>query len=81
MKLDDGIDKEELEEITGPAKSYARYGAIGAQMVVALVLFILGGRWLDRILHLATPWFTLLGVLLGITGALWFLFQETRRKS
>lgn len=80
MKLDDGIDKEELEEVTGPAKSYARYGALGVQMMVAIVLFVLGGRWLDKTLHQETPWFTVLGVFLGITGALWFLFKETRRK-
>jgi LPXTG-motif cell wall-anchored protein len=79
MKLDDGIDKEELEEITGPAKSYAKYGALGAQMVVGMVLFILGGRWLDKALELGTPWFTVLGVLLGIAGALWLLFKETRK--
>ena len=80
MKLEDGIDKEELEEVTGPAKSYARYGAMGTQMVVGMVLFILGGRWLDNELELATPWFTVLGVFLGVTGALWLLFKETRRK-
>lgn len=79
MKLEDGIDKEELEEVTGPAKSYARFGALGAQMVVGMVLFILGGRWIDRSLALATPWFTVLGVLLGIVAALWLLFKETRK--
>ncbi|HRH39361.1 MAG TPA: AtpZ/AtpI family protein [Flavobacteriales bacterium] len=80
MKLDDGIDKEELEEITGPANSYARYGALGVQMVVAMALFILGGRWLDKTLHTSTPWFTVIGAILGIVGALWFLFKETKRK-
>ena len=79
MKLDDGIDKEELEEITGPAKSYARYGALGVQMVVGMALFILGGRWLDKLLHLETPWFTVAGVFFGIAGALWLLFKETRK--
>jgi F0F1-type ATP synthase assembly protein I len=79
MKLDDGIDQEELEEVTGPAKSYARYGALGVQMVVGMVVFILGGRWLDKALHVGTPWFTVLGVLLGIIAALWLLFKETRK--
>ncbi len=78
MKIDDGIDKDELREITGPAKSYARFGALGVQMMAAIVLFLLGGRWLDGWLGLGTPWFTVLGVFLGITGALWFLFKETR---
>lgn len=79
MKLDDGIDKEELEEIARPVKSYAKYGALGAQMMMGMVLFILGGRWLDKTLALATPWFTVVGVFLGIAGALWLLFKETRK--
>ena len=80
MKIDDGIDKEELEEITGPAKSYARFGALGVQMMAAIVMFLLGGRWLDGKLALKTPWFTVLGVFMGIAGALWFLFKETRKQ-
>ncbi|MBK9761590.1 MAG: AtpZ/AtpI family protein [Flavobacteriales bacterium] len=79
MKIDDGIDKDELEEITGPAKSYARFGALGVQMMAAIVVFLLLGRWLDGKLALKTPWFTVVGVFMGIAGALWFLFKETRK--
>lgn len=81
MKLDDGIDKEELNRITGPAKSYARYGALGIQMVATVTVFILCGHWLDGAAGLKTPWFTVLGVFMGVTGALWFLFQVTRKRS
>ena len=80
MKLDDGIDKEELNEITRPAKSYARYGALGIQMVVVIVVFILLGRWLDGSVGTKTPWFTVGGALLGIIGALWYLFREVTKK-
>lgn len=79
MKLDDGIDKEELKEITGPARSYARFGALGVQMVMSIVLFILLGRWLDGLVSAKTPWFTVAGTFFGIAGALWFLFKETRK--
>lgn len=79
MKIDDGIDKEELDEITGPAKSYARYGALGVQMVASIVVFILLGRWLDGLLEAKTPWCTVCGALFGIAGAIWFLFKETRK--
>ena len=65
MKLDDGIDKEELEEVTGPAKSYARYGALGIQMVAFLAVGVIGGRWLDGKLAWKFPLFTLLGVAFG----------------
>lgn len=79
MKIDDGIDKNELREVTGPAKSYARYGALGVQMVASIVVFILMGRWLDGLMSGETPWCTVAGAMLGIAGALWFLFKETRK--
>jgi F0F1-type ATP synthase assembly protein I len=79
MKIEDGIDKKELEEFTRPAKSYARFGALGAQMVTAIVAFILLGRWIDKQVGTKTPWFTVAGALLGICGALWFLFKEARK--
>jgi F0F1-type ATP synthase assembly protein I len=78
MKLDDGIDKKELEQLTRPAKSYARFGALGVQMVATVTLFILLGRWVDKVVH-SGPWFSVCGALLGIVGALWFLFKEARR--
>lgn len=80
MKLEDGLDEEELKEITGPAKSYARYGALGIQMVAFLAVGILGGRWLDRMVPIGFPLFTLAGVFFGVAAALWSLFKETRKK-
>ena len=79
MKLDDGLNKEEAEEIETAASSYGRYGALGIQMVVVIVVFLFAGRWLDARLALKTPWFTVLGVFFGIAGAIWLLFKETRR--
>ncbi|MBP6311182.1 MAG: AtpZ/AtpI family protein [Flavobacteriales bacterium] len=79
MKVDDRINKEELDEVAGPAKSYARFGALGVQMVAFLALGILGGRWVDGKVALKIPVFTLLGVLFGLIGAMWFLFKEARR--
>lgn len=80
MKLEDGIDKEELAEVTGPAKSYARFGALGIQMVAFLAVGVLGGRWLDGRVAMKFPLFTLIGVFFGLAGALWFLFKEATKK-
>lgn len=74
------MKEEERDKITDRSNSYARFGALGLQMVAMLVLFVIGGRWLDGRLQLHTPWFTVLGVFIGIIGALWFLFHEVRRK-
>ena len=79
MKLDDGIDKEEAEDIETAASSYGRYGALGIQMVAVILVFLFGGHWLDGRLGLKTPWLTVLGVFIGIAGAIWLLFKETRR--
>lgn len=79
MKINDGINKEELEEVTGPAKSYARFGALGVQMVAFLAIGTLAGRWIDGKVALKVPVFTLLGVLFGLIGAMWFLFKEARK--
>jgi heme/copper-type cytochrome/quinol oxidase subunit 4 len=79
MKLDDGIDKEEAKELESAASSYGRYGALGIQMVVVIAVFVLGGHWLDGRMTLKTPWFTVAGVFLGVIGAIWMLFKETRR--
>ncbi len=80
MKLDDGIDKSELEEVKQGMNAYARFGTLGIQMVAFLVIGIFGGRWLDRTVVLKFPLFTLLGTLIGVVGAMWFLFQETKKK-
>ncbi len=80
MRLDDGIDEEELESVNGPAKSYGKYGALGIQMVAFMAVGVLGGRWLDTRVVLTFPLFTLLGVFFGLAGALWFLFKEATKK-
>lgn len=80
MKIEDGIDKEELESVNGPAKSYGKYGALGIQMVAFLAVGVLAGRWMDSKVVLKFPLFTLLGVLFGLVGALWFLFKEATKK-
>jgi len=49
-------------------------------MVAFLALGILGGRWLDGKVPVKFPLFTLLGVLFGLVGALWFLFKEATKK-
>lgn len=80
MKLDDGINKEELEEVKQGMNAYARFGTLGIQMVAFLALGVFGGHWLDKTMGWKFPVFTLLLTFMGIAGALWFLFQETKKK-
>ncbi|MBV6405916.1 MAG: AtpZ/AtpI family protein [Flavobacteriales bacterium] len=59
--------------------AYLRYSGLGLQMAGIILAAIWGGRWLDRWLSPGFPAFTLVLALLGITGAMLFLFKETRR--
>lgn len=79
MKIDDGIDKDELEEITGPAKNYARYGALAFQMAAVIALSVLGGQWLDNTIGWKFPVFTILLMLSGLAGVIWSIYRSVRK--
>lgn len=81
MDPSDGIDKEEAQELNTAAKAYGRYGALGIQMVVFMGLCVWGGRSLDGVTGWKFPLFTLLGVFLGVGGAIWFLMRVAKKKS
>ena len=49
------------------SRLYAKYGAIGLQFSLTLVVFIFGGVWLDQKFD-SSPWLTLLGAFLGFFG-------------
>ena len=47
---------------------------IGFSVAITTVLFVGGGRYLDIYLN-TSPLFTLLGIVLGLAGALWLVWQ------
>lgn len=49
---------------------------IGATMTASIVGGLLAGRWLDEKLG-SSPWFSLGLLLLGVGGAVYFLFKIT----
>ena len=72
--------KEELKKARKGYNSYLRYSGLGLQMAGVILAGVLGGRWLDGRIGWEFPALTLLGALLGITGAMLFLFKDTGRK-
>lgn len=52
----------------GTTVDLSRYAGLGLQFAVTLLLFVAAGIWLDTKLG-SSPWFLILGVLLGGTGA------------
>ena len=73
--------KEELKKVRKGYDNYLRFSGLGVQMAGVILAGVLGGRWLDERIGWKFPVLTLLGALLGITGAMLFLFKETGRKN
>jgi ATP synthase protein I len=56
-------------------RDYSRYGSVGVQFGMVLVLFALAGYWVDK--HLgSSPIFLVLGVLVGFGGGLYSLIKK-----
>jgi F0F1-type ATP synthase assembly protein I len=74
----------EDEGLSSLAEGYRKaspYIAASTSLVSAVVLFTLGGVWLDRkVGNVKVPWFTLLGTLLGMTGGFISFFRTVLGK-
>ena len=66
-----GHDGEDL-------RSAARYLHLGWQLAITILVFTLGGWWLDGRLGIA-PWATLVGATLGISAGLFVFIRATIR--
>ncbi len=53
---------------------------LGLTYALAVVVYGLGGWWLDKRLE-TTPWFTLVGVALGAVGGFIWVYREVMRDS
>lgn len=51
---------------------------MGFVIALPLVLFALGGKWLDHKVGNQTPWFTLLGIVLAITATTVWLTKKLK---
>jgi len=73
-------DSEGLSSLGEAYRKASPYIGASTTLVSAVVLFTLGGVWLDRKLGTQTPWFTLLGALLGMTGGFIGFFRTVLGK-
>ena len=65
----------------GPAGlSLGRVAGLGTELLVAVLLGLLGGRWLDSKLGTA-PWLLLIGAGLGGLSAFWNLYRQVAVRS
>jgi ATP synthase protein I len=59
-------------------KALGELSTIGLTLVVATVIGLAGGYYLDRWLH-TSPWLTLIGLLFGIAAGFVNLFRSVKR--
>ena len=56
------------------ANAAAKYGGLGLQFALSIILFLYAGRWLDRKLD-SEPWFLILGVFTGAGAAFYSMYR------
>jgi ATP synthase protein I len=59
-------------------KGVGPYGTVGLDMVLAVVVGLLGGRWLDHRFG-TRGWLTVIGFMFGVAACFNILFQVARR--
>lgn len=60
-------------------KDYMRYSGIGLTMAGCVAVCTLLGRWLDGSTGWRVPVCTIAGALIGVAGAMLYLFRTTRK--
>lgn len=57
------------------SRAFSRYGGIGLQFAVSILVFLYAGQWVDRRLH-SSPWGMLVGVLVGGSAAFYSMYRR-----
>jgi len=63
-----------------PLPDYARYSGLGLQMAAFIVLCTFAGRYLDKFELLKFPLFTVIGVMFGVFGAMYYMIKQFKNK-
>jgi len=82
-RRDEGRDGEDPEGLSNLAEAYqkaAPYLSASTTLVAAVGVFAWAGWWVDQKVGNRTPWFLLLGALLGMTGGFIGFFRTVLGK-
>ena len=60
-----------------PWKEIGRYGTVGLELILSIVLGFLAGRWLDA--KLGTTWCSVVGFIIGVYAGFRSLFVAARK--
>lgn len=61
-------------------KGYLKYSGLAVQFIATILILVYAGDWLDHRSGNETPWFTLLGAVLGVVGSMVYLIVRIGRK-
>ena len=62
-----------------PSQSYLKYSALAFQIVATILILVYAGDMLDTYMQNETPWFTLLGAVLGVMGSMIYLIMRVSK--
>ena len=72
---DDGRRTVRDGGVSAPGISGAAFAGLGLQLLVAILLFLYVGKWLDAKLGTA-PWLLILGVFAGAGGSFYSIYRK-----
>jgi F0F1-type ATP synthase assembly protein I len=59
-------------------KGVGRYGTVGLELVLSVLLGLFGGQFLDKRFH-TSPWLTLIGLAYGVAAGVRGLYRAAAR--
>jgi F0F1-type ATP synthase assembly protein I len=59
-----------------PLSDYARYSALGLQMAAIVTIMAFLGKYLDSFHWVKFPLFTVVGILIGIFAAMYYIIRQ-----
>ena len=61
-----------------PWKEYGRYGSVGIELVLSILIGFYGGRWLDNRFGGGRGWITLVGFAVGVYAGFRQIFRASK---
>lgn len=72
------MTEKDPDEKQSPMKGYAKYSALGFQMIAIIGIFTYAGYKIDEAYHHSVQWVTATFALIGVFIALYIVFRGVR---
>jgi ATP synthase protein I len=59
-----------------PLADYAKYSALGLQMAAFIVICTFAGKYIDSFKFLKMPLFTIVGLIFGVFGSMYYMIKK-----